>query len=114
MKILEPEFVEYIPSNLEDGVLYVSMKYNTTVHKCPCGCGEKVVATLAPTAWKIIYDGTVTLSPSIANGVLPCRSHYFIRNNKVIWARYWDEDDFDVAKKRDKKSTDRFYKKKKK
>jgi hypothetical protein len=39
---IRPEFVEFIPKELEDGVLYVSVPYGTTVHKCACGCGNKV------------------------------------------------------------------------
>jgi len=39
---LIPEFVESVPPELEDGVIYISMIYGTAIHKCCCGCGEKV------------------------------------------------------------------------
>ena len=31
-------------------------------------------------------NGTVSLRPSIGNWQLPCRSHYFIVRNRVVWA----------------------------
>lgn len=32
-------------------------------------------------------DGKVTLSPSVYSTGFPCRSHYFIRGNRVEWCR---------------------------
>ena len=40
---LRNEFVDHIPEQLDDGVLYVSMRFGTVVHRCACGCGEEVV-----------------------------------------------------------------------
>lgn len=79
------KFVELIPDQLEDGVLYISIKYCTAIHKCCCGCQEEVVTPLSPTDWQLIFDGkTVSLYPSIGNWSFKCKSHYWIRNNKVI------------------------------
>jgi hypothetical protein len=89
MKTLKPEFVEYIPKDVQEGVLYISMQYRTAVHACACGCGEKVVTRLSPKDWRLTYDGTVTLDPSIGNWNFPCRSHYFIRKNQIIEAQSW-------------------------
>jgi hypothetical protein len=84
---LRHEFVEIIPSTQEDGVLYISMEYATAVHRCCCGCGEKVVTPLTPKDWRLTYDGrTVALTPSIGNWSLRCRSHYWIERNRVDWA----------------------------
>lgn len=85
------EFVEYIPKSLENGVLYISMIYSTVVHKCPCGCNEKVVTPLdAEKGWQLNYDGVdITLKPSIGNWTLDCRSHYWIRKSKVSWDGDW-------------------------
>jgi len=84
---VEPRFGEFIPDVLEDGVLYVSMSYGTVIHRCCCGCGEKVSTPLHPAQWRLTYDGeAVSLSPSIGSGSLPCRSHYFITRNDVRWA----------------------------
>lgn len=82
-----PQFVEYIPERLEEGVLYISEKYGTAAHKCCCGCGEEVVTPLNPTDWSIKIEGNlVTLDPSIGNWSFACRSHYWIRRGEVIWA----------------------------
>lgn len=78
------KFVEYIPSELEEGILYVSIDYCVAVHRCYCGCGSEIVTPIAPTGWKITFDGdTVSLTPSIGNWNLSCRSHYWIERNKV-------------------------------
>lgn len=85
---LRHRFVENIPEVLEQGVLYVSLRYRTMVHRCACGCGEEVVTPIGPAAWTMTYDGDgVTIAPSIGNRSLPCRSHYWIKRNRVVWAR---------------------------
>ena len=79
-------FVDYMPSLIDEGVLYISMTNHTAVHLCSCGCGEKVTTPLAPMRWHLLYDGvSVSLFPSIGNWEFDCQSHYFIRNNKVVW-----------------------------
>ena len=40
---ITPKFVEFIPKNVEDGVLYISDEYGTASHNCACGCGKRVV-----------------------------------------------------------------------
>ena len=84
---LRPEFVDSVPAQLEAGVLYVSQKYRTVIHLCCCGCGREVVTPLGPARWSMSVVGDrVTLSPSIGNWSYPCRSHYWIRSNRVEWA----------------------------
>ncbi|GAB2856162.1 hypothetical protein GCM10027277_25960 [Pseudoduganella ginsengisoli] len=84
---LHPEYVEFMPKVLEDGVLYISEKYMTAAHKCCCGCGQKVVTPLRATEWTLSKTTSgVTLHPSVGNWGFACRSHYYIRNNQVIWA----------------------------
>lgn len=79
-------FVDRVPATLRQDVLYICIECNVTVHLCACGCGEKVILPIHPDFWKITYDGeTVSLSPSIGNFQYTCRSHYFIRNNRIIW-----------------------------
>lgn len=83
---LRHEFVRFIPPELVDGVLYVSIEYKVAVHRCCSGCGEKVVTPLSPAGWEVSFDGaSVSLSPSIAGGA--CNSHYFVRRSRVIWVR---------------------------
>lgn len=83
---LTPEFVECIPDELQEGVLYVSEKYETAIHLCACGCGNQTVTPTGGNRWIItISNGNVTLNPSIGNWQFPCKSHYFIRENRVEW-----------------------------
>ena len=85
---LAHKFVDSIPEVLEEGTLYVSIRFGTVVHKCACGCGEEVVTPLGPAEWKLTYDGrTISLAPSIGNWSFPCRSHYWIDGGNVRWAR---------------------------
>jgi hypothetical protein len=87
---LKPQFVEFIPEQLEERTLYVAAKYRTVVHLCCCGCGRKVITPLSPTAWKLTFDGvSITLYPSVGNWNLPCKSHYWIERNRIMWARQW-------------------------
>ncbi len=82
-----PSFVQYIPEQLDPGVLYVSREYSTASHLCCCGCGEEVVTPLNPTDWALTIErGGVTLFPSVGNWSFACRSHYWIRLGRVEWA----------------------------
>jgi hypothetical protein len=82
------EFIEVIPDQLEEGVLYISMPYATVLHRCLCGCGAEIVTPLSPTDWELAFNGeTVSLNPSIGNWSYVCQSHYWIRRNRVHWAR---------------------------
>lgn len=88
MKIhsIESRYVETIPRELEEGVLYISKKYEIAVHLCCCGCGVHTVTPTHEPWWKLTEDENgVTLHPSIGNQKFPCRSHYWIRGNKVVW-----------------------------
>jgi hypothetical protein len=88
LSTIRPMFVEFIPRELEQGVLYISERYQTAAHLCACGCGVKVVTPLSPVDWRLHRDpaGLVTLHPSIGNWNHPCRSHYWIRKNNIQWA----------------------------
>lgn len=81
------ELVEFMPSTLEPGVLYVSQKYQTAAHLCACGCGEKIRTQLGPLGWEFTNGRPgPSLYPSIGNWQKPCRSHYFIKSGIVVWA----------------------------
>jgi hypothetical protein len=84
-KSLVPVFTESIPADLEPGTLYISMRYETSVHLCACGCHTKVVTPFGRHDWTFTFDGTVSLRPSIGNGQQACRSHYNIRNDRIEW-----------------------------
>lgn len=84
---LRPSFVDFIPDQLEPGMLYVSRRYATASHLCCCGCGLDVVTPLNPAKWRLTeQDGTVSLHPSVGNWSFPCKSHYYIEANGVKWA----------------------------
>jgi len=101
-KILSHEFIEYIPDDLKDGTLYVSMAFATVVHKCCCGCGSEVVTPLSPTDWKLIFDGqSISLYPSIGNWNFACQSHYWIKNNRIRWASQWSQEEITAGRKND-------------
>jgi hypothetical protein len=89
---LVPEFVDEIPADIEEGRLYISIRYRTASHLCACGCGLRVVTPIKPPKWHLTYDGeTVSLWPSVGRWQLPCRSHYVIRKNRVVWSKPWTE-----------------------
>ena len=107
---LRPEFVDHIPEQLCDGVLYVSMRFGTVVHRCACGCGEEVVTPLSPADWRLTYDGrTVSLAPSIGNWSFPCRSHYWIDEGLVLWARGFTEAEVAVVRQESRTRRDGYY-----
>jgi hypothetical protein len=109
-KQIRPEFVEFIPDEVENGVLYISTRYATATHKCACGCGEIVVTPVRPTDWTLMWNGeTITLNPSIGNWSLPCRSHYWIVENRIVWARKWSPREIDAGRAKDRSAKARYY-----
>lgn len=104
------EFVEFIPDRLEDETLYMSIEYATAQHNCLCGCGNRVITPLTPTDWSITYDGeTVSLSPSVGNWSFACRSHYWIRRDRVTWAAKFSQEKINAVRATDKKAKHRYY-----
>lgn len=100
---LTHQFVENVPDELEDRVLYVSMLYATVIHLCVCGCRREVVTPLSPAEWQLTFDGeTISLSPSVGNWNFPCQSHYWIRRNRVRWASPWTAQEIATGRVRDR------------
>lgn len=90
---LKHEFVEFIPEQLDNGIIYISIPYATASHKCPCGCGNEVVTPLTPTDWSLFFDGvSIGLDPSVGNWSFDCKSHYWIKKNRVVWAKKWSDE----------------------
>lgn len=98
------QFVEKMPSSIEEGVLYVSMRYKVIKHRCACGCGHEVVLPLNPDSsigWHLMYDGKkLTLRPSVGNFQLPCQSHYWITDNEAVFVtdEYKNEAEIEIKK----------------
>lgn len=107
---LEHSFVQYIPEQLDPGVIYISMDYATAAHSCCCGCGEQVITPFMPTDWKMTFDGeTISLWPSIGNWNFPCRSHYIIRHSRVLGAEPWEDKQVERGRQRDKNRKQKHY-----
>lgn len=87
------ELVVDMPQEIEAGILYVSEEYEIACHRCACSCGSLVYSPLGPAEWKFSNDERgPSLRPSIGSWDLPCRSHYWIRNGRVLWAADWSEE----------------------
>lgn len=110
MKItkINHKFVSSIPKELEEGILYISLDYNTAIHKCACGCGEEVVTPIDPDGWSMIYDGeVVSLTPSIGNWSYKCKSHYWIKKGRIVWAEMWTDEQIRKNRSSEKKGKKR-------
>ncbi len=96
---LRLELVEDMPEQFAPGVFYVSEEYEIACHRCACGCGNLVYTPLGPTEWSFRSErGKPSLRPSIGNWSLPCRSHYWIKGGRIIWARNWSDDEVDAGR----------------
>lgn len=85
---ITPQYVDFIPpvSNMKQGVLYISKPYKTTSHLCACGCGNEVVLPFGSHGWALTERlSGVTMRPSVGSFNLPCKSHYYITDNKIEW-----------------------------
>jgi hypothetical protein len=111
---MKHRFVKFIPEQLEEKTLYISLKYNIASHLCGCGCGYEVVTPLSPVEWKLIFDGkSISLYPSIGNWDYPCKSHYWIKNGKVKWANKWSQNEIEAGRRHDAEQTLEYYQSKK-
>lgn len=82
---IKPEYCEFIPEELEHGVLYISLRFRVAVHLCACGCGGKTITPL--NQWNLTANNDiVTLRPSIGNwsGERPYHAHYYITNMYIL------------------------------
>ena len=108
VNFLRPVFAGSFPPAMDPGVLYVSIPYRTCGHLCCCGCGQEVITPLSPAQWSLTYDGeNVSLTPSIGNWALPCRSHYWIRKGKVRRSRRYSPAEITENRERDRRRLDR-------
>ena len=95
---LRPIFIDLLPETHEigPGELWISLKHRTINLRCPCDCGDLTVLSLHPSQWHVYFDGkTVSLKGPTGGSVWAnsgCGSHYFIKNNTVIWSHGIDPD----------------------
>jgi len=87
---IRPEYVLYMPpaEDMKPGILYISHEFSVAIHLCASGCGKQVVTPIGkPEGWHLTENnGVVSLAPSIGNWQIECKSHYWIRDNKIVWA----------------------------
>ena len=104
---LNPEFVDYIPEHLAQGVIYISRRYSTAAHLCCCGCGLEVITPLNPAKWKLTEnEDCISLYPSVGNWSFPCQSHYWIEKNCVLWAEIMTHEAISAVKARDRRDAE--------
>ena len=84
------------PQNIEKDIVYIvgEKRYMKWAYmKCPCGCNETIMLSLnknSSPSWSVKQDklGRATISPSI-NKLDGCKSHFLIKNGKLVWAGYF-------------------------
>jgi len=102
IKKLVVEKVVSMPLNLQEGILYVSLENEVVGHLCPCGCANKILIRIGKAGWQYTeVKGEVTLFPSLGNWNLPCRSHYWIRKNKIMWSGDWTDEVIEEGRQSD-------------
>ncbi len=80
------------------------------MHSCACGCGNKVVTPLSPVRWSLKYDGkTISLNPSIGNWKFDCESHYWVKENKIVWASKWSKKEIEEGKQNERMRREDYY-----
>lgn len=110
LDVFVPAFVEFVPRELSSGVLYLALEHAVAAHLCACGCDTKVVTPFSPAGWQLFFDGdSVSLTPSIGNWQFPCRSHYWIRGNRVQWAAPMSDVAIALGRRRDARQLETYF-----
>lgn len=106
--------VQFMPKELQPGVLYYAEEYGAAAHLCACGCGSKIRTPIDETEWSIKEekDGP-SLHPSVGNWQKPCRSHYLIRRGKVIWCSALTEEEIQEGRRLEHENRVAYFDKKK-
>jgi hypothetical protein len=115
MKIpqLRLERVEFMPKELQRGVLYFAEKYGAAAHLCACGCGKKIRTPVVPTKWKLTEGPNgPTLYPSVGNWQQDCKSHYIIQDGDVIECGRWTDEEILAGRTREQESAQAHFERK--
>ncbi|WP_437395449.1 DUF6527 family protein [Flagellimonas lutimaris] len=105
-----PNFVDRIPSKLEEGIIYISVSVNTAIHLCPCGCKTEIVTPIDPSEWNFTYDGeTISFSPSVGVWGAKCKSHYWIKRNKIEWSRTYSNSEIEEVRIQERRENSEYY-----
>ena len=110
LKSITPKFVDLIPEVIARGILYISIPYATATHSCACGCEARVTTPIRRNFWVLTWNGEeVSLKPSIGNFNEPCKSHYWIAENKIVWVNdMWNYPKMKHAIRRESRSNPSF------
>jgi hypothetical protein len=102
--------VDYMPAELQSGILYVAEQFGAAAHLCACGCGTKIRTPLGPTEWSLkeTSEGP-SLYPSIGNWQIKCQSHYWIREGGIKWSDKWTEDEIAAGRVRESRRREMYY-----
>lgn len=79
-------FIDRMPIELQEGVLYMAPHFETAMYKCMCGCGKIITTPLTktlnlPYTW--LFDGkNASLYPYYND---KCHSKYSLSHGIVEW-----------------------------
>lgn len=87
------KYVEDVPNVLKSKTIYIIGVENNPwqlIMECPCGCKNTLHMNLMKEespVWSYVIENKkmITIHPSI-NRIVGCKSHFFIRNGKLVWA----------------------------
>lgn len=115
MQKIKIKYVDFLPflDSMEENTLYISEKFLTASHRCMCGCGNEVITPLKKGMWSLDLDenNRVSLYPSIGNWNFECKSHYFIRKNKVEWSHKINQREIERLQRVEQLEIKKLYKK---
>jgi len=102
--------VQYMPTELAPGILYVAEEFGAAAHLCACGCGAIVRTPLDDTEWSLeeTEEGP-SLYPSIGSWQEPCQSHYWIERGKVNWAPKWTSGQIEAGRRGEQERRIKYY-----
>ena len=107
---IRAEHVEFMPKQLEPGVLYITRKYGTAAHLCACGCGEKIRTPLGPTEWSVTETPSgPSVWPSVGNWQRACESHYVIKNGRIVWSGKWSPEQVLAGRRAEEARREAYY-----
>ena len=102
--------VQFMPTQLEPGVLYVAPEFGAAAHLCACGCGAVVRTPLDAMEWSLEEtEQGPSLEPSIGNWQETCQSHYWITRGEVIWAPKWSPARIEAGRRKEQERRADYY-----
>lgn len=88
-----------VPSDIARDIYIVEkgQRRAWAVFNCPCERGHRLVVNLSPNRWPCwgvsVRRGLASFWPSLWLKE-QCKSHFWIRRNRIYWASSYDDDDW--------------------